>query len=58
VTVQFETIALDVFKYTAMFSAAKFAVLGPLKVSVISVICVPTIIAFEFCNESLTMDAM
>jgi hypothetical protein len=56
--VQFETIALDVFKYTAMFAAAKLAVLGPLKVSVISVICAPTIIALEFCNKALTMDAM
>jgi len=47
VTVQFETIALDVFKYTAMFAASKLAVLGPLKVSVCAVTAVPTSMAVD-----------
>jgi hypothetical protein len=45
--VQFETIALDVFKYTAIFATAKLAVLGPLNVSVCSVAAVPTFIAVD-----------
>jgi hypothetical protein len=47
VTVQFETIALDVFKNTAMFAAAKLAVLDPLNVSVCAVTAVPTAIAAD-----------
>jgi hypothetical protein len=47
VTVQFETISLDVLKNTAMFAAAKLAVLDPLKVSVCAVTALPTFNAVD-----------